>query len=99
LPFKKRKFIQILASYTYFNQKRSSKRRKEPLDEVKNLAKNQSVMWGPSPHQGQTDLLKNLLAHRLNLKHPLSLLARVIPWKKLEEASALWADGLTEPPS
>jgi len=31
-------------------------------------------------------LFKNLLAHQLNPKHPLYLLAQVIPWKQLEEA-------------
>jgi hypothetical protein len=36
-------------------------------------------MWGPAPDQGQTDLFKNLLAHRLNPQHPLFLLARVLP--------------------
>jgi hypothetical protein len=46
-------------------------------------------MWGPSPDQGQTDLFKNLLSHQLNPQYPLSLLARVLPGKKLEEASAL----------
>jgi hypothetical protein len=55
-------------------------------------------MLGPSPDQGQTDLFKNLLAHQLHPQHPLYLLARVIPWTKLKEASALWAGGLTEPP-
>jgi hypothetical protein len=45
-------------------------------------------MWGPSPNQGQTDLFKNLLTHQLDPQHPLSLLARVIPWTKLEEAFA-----------
>jgi hypothetical protein len=55
-------------------------------------------MWGPSPHEGKADLFKNLLAHQLNPQPPLSLLARMIPWKKLEEASALWAGGLAEPP-
>jgi hypothetical protein len=55
-------------------------------------------MLGPSPNQGQADLLKNLLAHQLNPQHSLSLLARVIPWKKLGEASALWSGGLAEPP-
>jgi hypothetical protein len=33
--------------------------------------------------------LKNFLAHQLNPKHPLYLLARAIPWKKLEESFAL----------
>jgi hypothetical protein len=45
-------------------------------------------MLGSSPHQGQTDLFKNLLTHQLNPQHPLYLLARVIPWKKLEEISS-----------
>jgi transposase, IS5 family len=45
-------------------------------------------MWGPFPDQGQTDLFKNLLSHRLHPQHPLSLLARVIPWKKLAESFA-----------
>jgi transposase, IS5 family len=45
-------------------------------------------MWGPAPDQGQTDLFKNLLSHRLHPQHPLSLLARVIPWKKLAESFA-----------
>jgi transposase, IS5 family len=52
------------------------------------LKKNKSVMLGPSPHQGQADLFKHLLAHQLNPKHSLYLLARVIPWKKLEESFA-----------
>jgi beta-lactamase class D len=43
-------------------------------------------MLGKSPHQQQTELFKNLLAHQLNLQHPLYLLARVIPWEKIEEA-------------
>jgi hypothetical protein len=44
---------------------------------------------GKSPHQQQrTELFKNLLAHRLNPQHPLYLLARVIPWEKIEEAFA-----------
>jgi hypothetical protein len=46
-------------------------------------------MLGPSPDQGQTDLFKNLLAHRLNPQHPLYLLAQAIPWKKLEESFTL----------
>ena len=45
-------------------------------------------MLGTSPDQQQTDLFKNLLAHQLNPKHPLYLLAQVIPWKQLEEAFA-----------
>jgi hypothetical protein len=45
-------------------------------------------MLGKSPHQQQTELFKNLLAHRLNPQHPLYLLARVIPWEKIEEAFA-----------
>jgi transposase, IS5 family len=45
-------------------------------------------MLGQSPNQAQADLFKNLLVHQLNPKHPLYLLARVIPWKKLEEAFA-----------
>jgi transposase, IS5 family len=45
-------------------------------------------MLGQSPHQAQTDLFKNLLAHRLNPQHPRYLLARAIPWSKLEEAIA-----------
>jgi hypothetical protein len=45
-------------------------------------------MLGRAPHQGQTDLFKNLLAHQLNPQHPLYLLARMIPWTKLEESSA-----------
>jgi transposase, IS5 family len=45
-------------------------------------------MLGRSPHQGQTDLFKNLLAHQLNPQHSLYLFARVIPWTKLEEAFA-----------
>jgi hypothetical protein len=45
-------------------------------------------MLGPSPNQGQTELFKNLLVHRLNSQHPLSLLACMLPWKKLEEAFA-----------
>jgi hypothetical protein len=56
-------------------------------------------MLGPSPHQGQAELLKNPLAHQLNPQYPLYLLARMIPWKKLEESFApLSWDGLTEPP-
>jgi hypothetical protein len=51
-----------------------------------------------SPDQGQPDLFSNLLAQRLNPQYPLSLLARVISWKKLEESFALWAGGLVEPP-
>jgi hypothetical protein len=42
-------------------------------------------MLGQSPHQAQTDLFKNLLAHRLHPKHPLYQLVHAIPWKKLEE--------------
>jgi transposase, IS5 family len=45
-------------------------------------------MLGQSSHQAQTYLFKNLLSNQLNPKHPLYLLARVIPWKKLEEAFA-----------
>jgi IS5 family transposase len=45
-------------------------------------------MLGKSPHQQQTELFKNLLAHRLNPQHLLYLLARVIPWEKIEEAFA-----------
>ena len=45
-------------------------------------------MLGKSPHQQQTDLFKNLLSHQLNPQHPLYLLARVIPWEKIEEAFA-----------
>ena len=45
-------------------------------------------MLGKSPHQQQTELFKNLLANQLNPKHPLYLLAQVIPWKKLEEEFA-----------
>ena len=45
-------------------------------------------MLGKSPDQQQTDLFKNLLANQLNPKHPLYLLAQVIPWKQLEEAFA-----------
>jgi transposase, IS5 family len=55
---------------------------------VRNLAKISLLCWGPSPNQGQADLFKNLLFHQLNPQHPLSLLARVLPWKKLEEAFA-----------
>jgi hypothetical protein len=55
-------------------------------------------MWGPSPHQGPSDLLKSLLSHQFNPQYPLYLLACVLPWTKLEEASALWAGGLAEPP-
>jgi hypothetical protein len=40
-------------------------------------------MLGKSPHQQQTELFKNLLAHRLNPQHSLYLLARVIPWEKI----------------
>jgi transposase, IS5 family len=43
-------------------------------------------MLGPSPDQGQVDLFNNLLSNQLNPQHPLSLLARAIPWKKLEAA-------------
>jgi hypothetical protein len=46
-------------------------------------------MLGASSDQGPTDLFKTLLSHQLNPQHPLYLLARVLPWKKLEEASAL----------
>jgi transposase, IS5 family len=42
-------------------------------------------MLGKSPNQAQTDLFKDLLVHQLNPKQPLYLLARAIPWKKLEE--------------
>jgi transposase, IS5 family len=45
-------------------------------------------MLGQSPNQAQTDLFKNLLSNQLNPKQPLYLLARAIPWKKLEEAFA-----------
>lgn len=45
-------------------------------------------MLGKSPDQQQTELFKNLLANQLNPKHPLYLLASLIPWKKLEEAFA-----------
>jgi hypothetical protein len=45
-------------------------------------------MLGKSPHQQQTELFKNLLDCQLNPKHPLYLLARVIPWEKIEEAFA-----------
>ena len=43
-------------------------------------------MLGQSPDQVQTDLFKNLLSNPLNPQHPLYLLAKVIPWTKLEEA-------------
>ncbi len=46
-------------------------------------------MLGQSPDRGQTDLFKTLLAHQLNPKHPLYLLAQAIPCKKLEEAFVL----------
>jgi hypothetical protein len=46
-------------------------------------------MLGKSPHQQQTELFKNLLAHRLSPQHSLYLLARVIPWEKIEEAFAV----------
>jgi hypothetical protein len=55
-------------------------------------------MLGPSPDKGQTDLFKNLISYLLNPQHPLSLCARVLPWTKLAEASALWAGELVEPP-
>jgi transposase, IS5 family len=45
-------------------------------------------MLGKSPHQQQTELFKNLLDCQLNPRHPLYLLARVIPWEKIEEAFA-----------
>jgi transposase, IS5 family len=45
-------------------------------------------MLGKSPHQQQTKLFKNLLDCQLNPKHPLYLLARVIPWEKIEGAFA-----------
>lgn len=45
-------------------------------------------MLGKSPDQQQTELFKNLLANQLNPKHPLYLLAQLIPWKKLEEEFA-----------
>jgi transposase, IS5 family len=45
-------------------------------------------MLEQSPNQAQADLFKNLLAHQLNPKHPLYLLAQAIPWKKLEESFA-----------
>jgi hypothetical protein len=36
-------------------------------------------MLGQSPNQGQANLFKNLLSHRLNTQHPLYLLAQAIP--------------------
>jgi transposase, IS5 family len=45
-------------------------------------------MLGPSSGQGKADLFKNLLSHQLNPQHSRSLLARMIPWKKLEESFA-----------
>ena len=57
-------------------------------------------MLGKTPNQQQTDLFKNLLAHQLNPKHPLYLLAQEIPWKKLEEdfASLYGSVGLPSHP-
>jgi hypothetical protein len=53
--------------------KKSRKKRKKPLMGFETWQKNYTTMLGRSPHQGQTDLFKNLLVHQLNPQHPLSL--------------------------